>query len=63
MGITLEELRQVPRVVAVARGLPKAESLLGALRGRTLTVLATDDMTARAVLELAGWRQQSAVEG
>jgi DNA-binding transcriptional regulator LsrR (DeoR family) len=56
MGITLEELRRIPRIVAVARGLPKAESVLGALRGRTLTVLATDDMTARAVLELSGWR-------
>lgn len=57
MGITLEELRQIPRVVAVARGLPKAASILGALRGRSLTVLSTDDLTARAVLELAGWRQ------
>jgi DNA-binding transcriptional regulator LsrR (DeoR family) len=55
MGITLEELRRIPRVVAVARGLPKAESILGALRGRTLNLLATDDLTARAVLELAGW--------
>ena len=57
IGITLEELRAVPRVVAVARGLPKAAAILGALRGRYLTVLATDDVTARTVLELAGWRE------
>lgn len=62
VGITLEQLRSVPRVVAVARGLPKAQSVLGALRGRYLTVLATDDVTARAVLELAGWRREEDFE-
>lgn len=54
VGIDLHDLRQVPRVLAVARGLPKAASILGALRGGYLTVLATDDITAGAVLELAG---------
>ena len=53
IGIDLPELHQVPRVIAVARGLPKAKSILGALRGRYLTVLATDDQTAQSVLELA----------
>ncbi len=53
IGIDLPDLRQIPRVIAVARGLPKAKSILGALRGRYLTVLATDDETAQAVLELA----------
>ena len=56
IGIDLEDLRAIPRVVAVARGLPKAQSILGALRGKFLSVLATDDLTARAVLELEGWR-------
>jgi DNA-binding transcriptional regulator LsrR (DeoR family) len=54
VGIDLHDLRRVPRVLAVARGLPKAASILGALRGGYLTVLATDDITAGAVLELAG---------
>ena len=54
VGIDLHDLRRVPRVLAVARGLPKAASILGALRGSYLTVLATDDITARAVLEMAG---------
>ena len=54
IGIDLPELRHIPRVIAVARGLPKAMSILGALRGHYLSVLATDDQTARAVLDAAG---------
>ncbi len=54
IGIGLEDLKRIPRVVAVARGLPKATSILGALRGRFLTVLATDDVTAQAVLTQVG---------
>jgi DNA-binding transcriptional regulator LsrR (DeoR family) len=53
VGIDLPDLRQIPRVIAVARGLPKAMSILGALRGHYMTVLATDDQTAQAVLRLA----------
>jgi deoxyribonucleoside regulator len=53
MGIDLNALRAIPRVIAVACGLPKAPSIMGALRGRCMTVLATDDTTARAVLALA----------
>jgi DNA-binding transcriptional regulator LsrR (DeoR family) len=52
IGIELDDLRRIPQVLAVARGIPKATSILGALRGRFLTVLATDDATARAVLAL-----------
>jgi DNA-binding transcriptional regulator LsrR (DeoR family) len=53
IGIALDDLRRIPRVIAVARGLPKARSILAALRGRYMTVLATDDITARAVLAAA----------
>ena len=53
IGIALDDLRRIPRVIAVARGLPKARSILAALRGGYLTVLATDDITARAVMEAA----------
>ena len=52
IGIELDDLRRIPQVLAVARGIPKAASILGALRGKFLTVLATDDTTARAVLAL-----------
>jgi deoxyribonucleoside regulator len=54
VGISLDDLRKIPRVIAIARGLPKVLSILGALRGGFMTVLATDDITARAVLEAAG---------
>jgi DNA-binding transcriptional regulator LsrR (DeoR family) len=53
IGIELGDLRNVPRVIAVARGLPKVASILGALHGQYLTVLATDDVTAREVLKMA----------
>lgn len=52
IGIELEDLVRVPRVVAVARGLAKAPAILGALRGKYLNVLATDDAAAQAVLAL-----------
>ena len=53
IGIELDELRHIPQVLAVARGTFKAPSILGALRGKFFTVLATDDITARAILALA----------
>ncbi len=52
IGIELDDLRRIPQVLAVARGTAKATSILGALRGKFLTVLATDDATARAVIAL-----------
>lgn len=54
IGIELDDLRRVPLVVAVARGAPKVEAILGALNGRLMNVLATDDVTARGLLALAG---------
>lgn len=53
IGVELEDLRRIPSVIAVARGLTKAPAILGALRGGYLNVLATDAITARAVLALA----------
>lgn len=50
IGIELEQLRTIPRVLAVAYGPAKVDSILGALRGQYLTVLATDEPTAAAVL-------------
>ncbi len=51
VGIDLDTLRRIPRVIAIARGLPKVQSILGALRGGYLTVLATDSVTAQAILD------------
>jgi len=53
IGIDLDDLRRVPSSLAVARGSDKVEAIYGALRGRLLTVLATDDLTARGVLTYA----------
>jgi DNA-binding transcriptional regulator LsrR (DeoR family) len=53
IGIELKDLRQLPWVVGAAAGAEKAPALLGALRGGYINVLATDEVTARAILRLA----------
>jgi DNA-binding transcriptional regulator LsrR (DeoR family) len=52
IGLGLEELRKIPHVVAIARGIEKSEGILGALRGSLVDVLITDEPTATAVLRL-----------
>lgn len=59
IGLDLEHLRRIPQSIAIARGILKAQSIFGALNGRFFNVLATDDVTARAVLELADIRISS----
>jgi deoxyribonucleoside regulator len=54
IGLDLNDLRQIPQSVAVARGSAKVAAILGALRGKFVRVLATDDATAEAILELEG---------
>jgi DNA-binding transcriptional regulator LsrR (DeoR family) len=54
IGIELEQLRQVPRVIAVAGGAGKAEAILGALRGGYVDVLVTDEAAAREMLQHTG---------
>ena len=51
IGITLDELRALPRTVAVAVGANKAAAIAGALRGGMINVLCTDEATATRVLE------------
>jgi len=53
VGIGLPRLQKVHRVVGVAGGPGKAEAILGALRGRFINVLVTDETAAQQVLELA----------
>jgi DNA-binding transcriptional regulator LsrR (DeoR family) len=50
IGIALEQLRDVPDVIAIAGGLEKARAILGALRGGFIKTLITDTATARTVL-------------
>jgi len=51
VGIDLDELRRVPRVIGVAGGEEKVEAILAALRGRYINVLVTDEATAQALLK------------
>jgi len=46
IGVTFDQLRAIPRVVAVAGGTRKRHALLGALRTGLLDVLVTDQFTA-----------------
>ena len=52
VGIELEVLHSIERVIGVAGGEAKAEAILGALRGGHVNVLVTDDVAARQVLAL-----------
>lgn len=50
IGLTLEQLRSMPNVVGVAGGREKADAVLGAIRGRFIKVLVTDETTAEELL-------------
>jgi deoxyribonucleoside regulator len=52
IGLTLEELRHIPTVVAVALGTAKATAILGALRTGVVNVLSTDDGAASEILRM-----------
>jgi deoxyribonucleoside regulator len=52
IGIGIKTLTTIDLVIAVAGSAGKAEAILGALRGRYLNVLVTDDAAARQVLAL-----------
>lgn len=51
IALNLSDLKRIPQVIAVACGLPKARAILGVLRGGYIKALATDSVTAAAVLE------------
>ncbi|MBX3142725.1 MAG: sugar-binding transcriptional regulator [Trueperaceae bacterium] len=52
VSVSLEELRRIPQVLAVAAGPTKARAILAALRGGYCSHLVTDADTARDVLRL-----------
>jgi DNA-binding transcriptional regulator LsrR (DeoR family) len=58
VGISVDDLREVPCVVGVAGGERKVDTILGALRGGYVDVLITDEEAAEGVLQ----RQLSADE-
>ena len=53
-GITLDQLKQVDRVVGVAGGLQKYQAVCAALRGSLINVLITDAPLANKLLTCAG---------
>lgn len=53
IALSLNDLKRVPYVVAVACGYLKRRSILGAIRGGYVKALATDSLTAQAVLDEA----------
>jgi len=50
VGLTLEQIKAIPRVIGVAGGEAKYELIRAALRGKILSVLVTDHATAQALL-------------
>lgn len=61
IGIGIKTLQKIETVIAVAGGESKAEAILGALRGRYLNLLVTDDLAARKILALASISENTAV--
>jgi len=52
IAVTLEDLKKIPVVVGVASGRMKTDIITGALRGRYIDVLVTDEQAAVSVLEM-----------
>jgi deoxyribonucleoside regulator len=53
IGIEIQALKEVDRVIGVTGGDGRAAAVLGAIRGKYINVLVTDDETAERVLALA----------
>ncbi|HQY90162.1 MAG: sugar-binding transcriptional regulator [Caldilinea sp.] len=51
IGLDLAQIRRIPRVIGVAGGDGKYEVIRGAVRGRLVDVLITDEMTATRLLQ------------
>jgi DNA-binding transcriptional regulator LsrR (DeoR family) len=54
IGIELEALHAIERVIGVAGGVVKAKAILGAVRGGHVNVLITDEAAAREMMRLDG---------
>ncbi|PZZ95315.1 sugar-binding domain-containing protein, partial [Klebsiella pneumoniae] len=52
IGLSLEQLRAIPCVIAIASESTKATAILGALRTGVIDVLATSASNARSVINM-----------
>jgi DNA-binding transcriptional regulator LsrR (DeoR family) len=59
IGIDLEQLRAIPRTIAIAGGLDKLEAIHAALLGGWINVLITDQTTAEGLINSFGVEQSS----
>jgi DNA-binding transcriptional regulator LsrR (DeoR family) len=50
IGLTLDQIRQIGTVVGIAGGEAKLKAIQGAVHGKLVDVLVTDDVTARHLL-------------
>lgn len=50
IGINIEDLKRIPKVIAIANGQQKVAAIIAALRSGVINVLATDLDTAKAIL-------------
>jgi DNA-binding transcriptional regulator LsrR (DeoR family) len=51
IGLTLDDIRRIETVVGIAGGEAKFNAIDGAVCGRLIDVLVTDDVTARRLLD------------
>lgn len=59
VGVRSDLLKKVPTVIGIASGVEKTRAIVGALNGKLINVLITDDTTARKVLEISSELEQS----
>ncbi|MCK4640841.1 MAG: hypothetical protein KAU06_05855 [Candidatus Marinimicrobia bacterium] len=52
IGVSLEQLKKIPEVIAVTGGANRAEALAAAIKGNLINSLIIDDIGAKALLEL-----------
>jgi deoxyribonucleoside regulator len=52
IGLTFEDMRRIPNIIAVAMGQEKTRAILGALHTGVINVLSTDQRTAQEILDL-----------
>jgi len=52
ISVPIEKLRKMEKVIGVAGGKGKVKSILGALHGRFINILITDENTAKSLIQL-----------